>query len=126
MYGHMNNSVYYYLYGSIVNTYLIKHCNFNPLSSDQIGYVVHSTSHFIGSVAFPTVLVLGLRVTKLGNTSVTYQIGLFEQGSDDVKAVGSFTHVFVDRESRRPSIAGMTPDIRKGLEKLLVKETSKL
>ncbi|KAI9759204.1 MAG: hypothetical protein M4579_002491 [Chaenotheca gracillima] len=122
MYDHMNNSVYSFLYDSIVNAYLMQHCSLHPPSSGQIGLVVHSSSDFFGSVGFPAVVQLGLKVSKLGKSSVTYEIGVFEQGVDEVKAVGSFTHVFVDRESNRPAAEGMSDATRKGLEKLLGKE----
>lgn len=63
---------------------------------------------------------LALRANKLGKSSVTYEIGVFERGQDEVKAVGEFIHVFVDRESRRPGKAGMDENLKKGLEELLV------
>lgn len=63
-----------------------------------------------------------LRVNKLGKSSVTYEIGVFEQGQEEVKAVGEFIHVFVDRESRRPRKDGMTEALKTGLEKLVVEK----
>lgn len=65
-------------------------------------------------------LDLGLRVNSLGRSSVRYEIGVFEQGSEDVKAVGEFVHVFVEREGRRPVAGGMLGGLREGLEKLVV------
>lgn len=91
-----------------------------------MGLVVHSHCDFFGSVAFPTLVDLGLRVNKLGTSSVTYEIAVFERGAEDVRAVGGFTHVFVDREKNRPGVDGMSGEIRKGLERLLVTEQSKL
>lgn len=69
---------------------------------------------------FPNVVDLALRVNKLGKSSVTYEIGVFAQGDEDVKAVGEFVHVFVDREGMKPSSQGMNSTLRKGLEALLV------
>jgi acyl-CoA thioester hydrolase len=71
-------------------------------------------------VEFPNVVDLALRVNKLGKSSVTYEIGVFTQGDEDVKAVGEFVHVFVDREGMKPRNAGMSSTLRKGLEALLV------
>ncbi len=88
--------------------------------------MVHSHCDFFGSVAFPTLVDLGLRVNKLGKASVTYEIAVFERGAEDVRAVGGFTHVFVDKETNRPGANGMNSEIRKGLERLLVKQPSKL
>lgn len=69
---------------------------------------------------------LALRVNKLGKSSVTYEVGVFERGKEDVKAVGGYTHVFVERETNRPAASGISEKIRKGLERLLIDEKSKL
>ncbi len=60
----------------------------------------------------------GLRVTRLGRSSVTYEIGLFRQGFEAPAALGSFVHVWVDRESRRP--VPVPEKIRRALERLVV------
>lgn len=80
---------------------------------------MHSHCDYFAPVEFPAVVDLALRANKLGKSSVTYEIGVFERGQDEVKAVGEFIHVFVDRDSRRPGKAGMGEDLRKGLERLL-------
>ncbi|RDW79888.1 thioesterase superfamily protein-like protein [Coleophoma cylindrospora] len=123
MYDHMNNSVYNFLYDSVVNTYLIDHCGLDPPTSNQYGLVVHSHSDFFGSIAFPAIADLALRVNKLGQSSVTYEIGLFERGTEEVKAVGSFIHVFVDRVTGRPAKNGMNDTLKAGLQKLLVSKS---
>ncbi|KAH3913059.1 hypothetical protein HBI56_088290 [Parastagonospora nodorum] len=121
-YFHMNNSVYYFLFDSVVNTYLIKHCSLHPPTSAQIGLVVHSACNYFAPVEFPAVVDLALRVNKLGKSSVTYEIGVFERGQEEVKAVGEFVHVFVDRESRRPGAFGMSEELKRGLQKLSAAE----
>ena len=77
-------------------------------------------------MAFPSVVDLALRVNKLGQSSVSYEVGVFERGAEDVRAVGGFTHVFVERERNRPAAKGMLQETRDGLTKLLVKELAKL
>jgi acyl-CoA thioester hydrolase len=119
MYHHLNNSIYYFLFDSVVNTYLIKHCGLHPPTSSQIGLVVHSHCDYFAPVEFPAVVDLALRVNKLGKSSVTYEIGVFERGQDQVKAVGEFIHVFVDRESRRPGASGMADELKTGLDLLM-------
>lgn len=126
MYDHMNNSVYSFLFDSIINSYLIERCGLRPSTSPQIGLVVHSYSNYFGSVAFPSIVDLGLRVNKLGKSSVTYEVGFFERGFEDVRAVGGYTHVFVERETNRPSASGILEVTRKGLARLLTDEKSKL
>jgi acyl-CoA thioester hydrolase len=110
-------------YDSVVNTYLIQECGLNPPTSTQYGLVVHSHSDFFGSIAFPAVAELALRVNKLGKSSVTYEIALFQQGVEEVKSVGEFIHVFVDRETGRPATNGMNEDLKEGLQKILVKQS---
>ena len=106
-------------YDSVCNTFLIKECGLHPPSSEQYGLIVHSHSDFFGSIAFPAIAELGLRVNKLGKTSVTWEIGLFEQGVDEVKAVGEMVHVFVERKTGRPAVNGLHEELRRGLRKLL-------
>ena len=124
MYHHLNNSVYYYLFDSVVNAYLIKHCSLHPPTSSQIGLVVHSHCDYFAPTEFPAVVDLALRVNKLGKSSVTYEIGVFERGQNEVKAVGEFVHVFVDRESRKPSKAGMATELRDGLQKIQTNQSN--
>lgn len=109
-------------FDSVVNTYLIQHCSLHPPTSPQIGLVVHSHCDYLAPVEFPSVVDLALRVNKLGKSSVTYEIGVFERGQEEVKAVGEFVHVFVDRDSRRPGKDGMSDQLKTGLEKLLAEK----
>jgi len=126
VYHHMNNSIYAFLIDSIVNAYLIEKCGLDPATSAQVGLVVSTYCDYFGSVGYPSVLDLGLRVVKLGKSSVMYEVGIFEQGQDPVRAVGGSVHVFVESQSRRPSKDGMEAKMRQGLEKLLENETAKL
>lgn len=109
-------------FDSIVNTYLITHCNLHPPTSPQIGLVVHSHCDYFGPVAFPAVLDVGMRVKKLGKSSVTYETAVFEQGIEEVRAVGEFVHVYVESESRRPAPEGMTKGMREALAALVEKQ----
>lgn len=125
MYDHMNNSVYYFLFDSVVNTYLIQHCALHPPTSSQIGLVVHSHCDYLAPLGFPAVADLALRVNKLGKSSVTYEIGVFERGIEEVRAVGEFVHVFVDRDTRKPGTNGMSENLRQGLEKIITETRHK-
>ncbi|PWY88968.1 hypothetical protein BO70DRAFT_377428 [Aspergillus heteromorphus CBS 117.55] len=90
--------------------------------ASQVGIMVNSYCDYFASVSFPDILDLGLRVTKLGSSSVTYEVGVFKQGEEQVKVVGGYTHVFVERGSMRPTREGMEGVVRRGLEGLLVKD----
>lgn len=122
----MNNSIYNHLFDSIVNTYLSTHCGIYAPTAPQYGLVVHSHTDFFSSIAFPAVAELALRVNKLGKSSVTYEIALFEKGREEVKAVGEFVHVFVERETGKPGIKGMEKGLREGLQRLVVGEKAML
>ena len=126
VYHHVNNSIYSFLIDSIINAYLIERCGINPATSEQVGLVVNSYCDYFGSVAYPAVLELGLRVVKLGKSSVLYEVGVFEKGEEGVKAVGGSIHVFVEQPGRRPAKEGMPKRTREGLEPLLSKDVAKL
>lgn len=93
------------------------------MTTVRYGLVVHSHGDFFGSIAFPAVADLALRANKLGKTSVTYEIGLFERGVEEVKSVGNIVHVFVDRETGRPAAKGMDSNLKEGLQRLLVNQS---
>ncbi|KAG5950329.1 hypothetical protein E4U53_005243 [Claviceps sorghi] len=118
MYDHVNNSVYNFLFDSAVNTYLIHHCRLHPPTSPHRPLVVHTTTDYFSPIAYPSVAEVGLRVVRLGRASVTYELGLFERGLPDVKAVCHFVHVLVERDTGRPPAGGMPPELRAGLERL--------
>lgn len=122
VYGHMNNSIYYHLFDSLVNAFLISHCGFDPSTSAQIGLVVHSQCDYFGSVGFPDMLDMGLRIKKLGKSSVTYECAVFEQGTEAVKAIGEFVHVFVERETRKPMADGMDGAVKEKLQALVTRQ----
>lgn len=115
----------YIRFDSIINAYLIEQCNLHPPSSDMYGLAVHSHTDYFASIAYPAVAELALRVNKLGKSSVTYEVAVFEKGVDEVKAVGEFIHVFVERATGRPSKSGMNGALRQGLQKLLVQPDNK-
>jgi acyl-CoA thioester hydrolase len=91
----------------------------NPQTKEN-GIVVTSHCDFFGSVQYPDMIDACMRVNKLGSTSVEYEVGIFQQGFEDVRAVGGFMHVFCDQDTGRPMPGGMSKGIREGLEKILV------
>jgi acyl-CoA thioester hydrolase len=121
-YSHVNNAVYYHVFDSVINAYLIAHCDLSPRTSDAIGLVVSSYCHFFSPLSFPDVLDLGLRVNHVGKSSVTYEVGVFREGSAEPAAVGGYTHVFVDAVSRKTS--RMRDRTREGLQKLFIPSSS--
>ena len=101
-YGHVNNVVYYAYFDTVVNAYLIAAGVLDIANSPVIGLVVETGCKYFSAVAFPDEIDAGLRVAKLGNSSVRYEIALFRRGNDVAVAQGYFVHVYVERTSRRP------------------------
>lgn len=103
LYGHLNNVVYYSLFDTLINRYLIKEGGLDIQRGPVLGYMVQTSCTFAGAVAFPDELQGGLRVDHLGTSSVRYQAAIFRAGEDDARAFGELTHVFVERDSQRPT-----------------------
>lgn len=116
IFGHLNNAVHYRLFDTVVNGFLIADCGFDPLTSEVVGLVVESGCCYFSELRFPQVIVAGLRVDHIGNSSVRYEIGLFDKDELESAAQGYFVHVFVDRLSRRPR--PLPPWLRDGLSVL--------
>ncbi|MBO3273941.1 acyl-CoA thioesterase [Pseudomonas schmalbachii] len=102
VYGHVNNVNYYSYFDTVVNEYLMRKGVLDYERGETIGLVVETHCNYFRSIAFPDVIDAGLRVARLGSSSVRYEIGLFREGEDEAAAQGHFVHVYVDRESRRP------------------------
>lgn len=117
-YSHINNAIYFHLFDSVINAYLIAHCDLSPETSDTIGLVISSHCQFFFPLSFPDVLELGLRVNHVGKSSVTYEVGVFREGGMEPAAVGGYTHVFVDAMSRKTS--QMKDRTKEGLQRLSV------
>ena len=101
-YGHVNNVVYYSWFDTVVNEYLIRAGALDIERSPVIGLVVETRCSYFSELAFPQPIDAGLRVARLGNASVRYDIGLFAAEADEASAQGHFVHVYVDRASRKP------------------------
>ena len=102
MYGHMNNVVFYEYVDTAVNMWLIENTGLDIPGGDIVGLVVETACTFHGSLGFPAPIDVGLRVSKIGNTSVTFEIGMFDNNDDQAAAEARFTHVYVDAKTRRP------------------------
>ena len=120
IYGHVNNVVYYSYFDSVANKYLIEEGGLDIKNSQVVGFVVASNCQYTSPIAYPQAIEAGLRVNRLGNSSVEYGIGIFQQGSSVVSAMGTFTHVFVDRSTDKP--VAIPASIRSALEAVLIKE----
>lgn len=116
IYGHMNNVVHYSLFDTAVNGWLIDAGVLDIRAGSQVGLVVETGCRYFAEMAFPDTVTAGLRVTRLGTSSVRYEVGLFRNDDAAAAAEGFFVHVYVDRETRRP--APLSPALRAALEPL--------
>ena len=118
IYGHVNNVTYYSYFDTVVNCFLIDQGGLDIETDSVIGMAVETMCKFNKPLAYPEVLESGLRVGKLGNSSVRYEIGIFQEGAAEAAAMGHFVHVFVDRATGKPA---RIPDaIRSALEQIKV------
>ncbi|MFI4951580.1 MAG: acyl-CoA thioesterase [Burkholderiales bacterium] len=118
-YGHVNNAVYYSYFDTVVNEHLVRAGGLDIRQGPAIGLVVETLCRFHRPLSFPGSVDAGLRVARLGASSVRYDIGLFAGGEEAAAATGHFVHVWVDRATRRPR---PVPDaIRAALAPLLVR-----
>ncbi len=118
VYGHVNNVVYYSYFDTAVNCYLIEKGALDIKASPVIGLCIESKCTFAREITYPEVVEAGIRVGRLGNSSVRYELGLFRRGIEDPVATGYFVHVYVDRETRRP--VSVPDDMRVALAPLVV------
>ncbi len=116
VYRHVNNVVYYSYFDTVVNQYLIEQGVLDIERSEVVGLVVETQCNYFSPITFPDTVLAGLRVAKLGTSSVRYEIGLFRNDEAQTSAQGHFVHVYVDRASNRP--APLPPPLRAALERI--------
>ena len=118
VYGHVNNVVYYAYFDTVINAWLIAEGGLDIHRGDVIGVCAESHCTYRSGFSFPETVEAGLRVARLGGSSVRYEIGLFRAGVEEPAAAGWFVHVFVDRTARRA--VPIPPQLRRALERLLI------
>ena len=117
IYGHVNNVTYYSYFDTVANRYLIEEGGLDIGDGSIVGYVVSSGCDYHSPVTYPESLEAGLRVDKLGNSSVQYGIAIFRAGEPVASAHGHFVHVFVERAVNRA--VAIPPPLRSALQRLL-------
>ena len=114
IYGHINNVAYYAFFDSVVNRFLIEEGGMRPGHDNVVGYVVNSSADYFSPLTYPQELDLGLRIARMGEKYVTWEIGVFGQGAEMSSVTGRFTHAFVDREANKS--AAIPSGIRRAIE----------
>lgn len=119
IYGHVNNVTYYSYFDSAANRYLIEEAGLDIHNGDVIGFVVNSGCSYLSPIAYPDDIEVGLRIDKLGNSSVHYGLAIFKKGQEHACAHGFFVHVFVNRETQKP--VSLPQKMRAAFETILKK-----
>jgi acyl-CoA thioester hydrolase len=118
VYGHVNNVVYYSYFDTVANRYLIEEGGLDISDGRIVGYVVNSGCQYLSPITYPESIEAGVRVEKLGNSSVRYGIGIFREGENQPAAYGHFVHVFVERALNKS--VPIPARLRAALEAILV------
>ena len=118
VYGHVNNVTYYSYFDTVVNDYLIGRGALDIHGGAVIGLVVETGCRYFAPLAFPQALEGGLRVARIGTSSVRYELAVFASGQETPAAEGHFIHVYVDRENRRPT--ALPGPLRSALEAIAI------
>ena len=118
VYGHVNNVIYYSYFDTAANRYLIEEGGLDISDGEIVGFVVSSGCEYHAPITYPEPIEAGLRVEKLGNSSVRYGIGIFKQGAEEAVAHGHFVHVFVNRKANKS--VSIPENLREALERITV------
>ncbi|MCY4206543.1 MAG: thioesterase family protein [Roseovarius sp.] len=117
VYGHLNNVVHYSMFDTAINGWAIERGLLDPRASESYGLVVETGCKYHAEMGFPDRITAGLRVSKLGNSSIRYEVGLFRNDEDIASAEGFFTHVYVNRNTHLPT--PINAERRAAFEKLV-------
>ena len=116
VYGHVNNVVYYSFFDTVVNKFLIEESQLDYSEGKVVGLVVETKCQYFAPIAFPDVVVAGIKVVHIGTSSVRYEIGLFKNDEEKPAAEGHFVHVYVTRSTNKPT--PLSSEMRSILEKI--------
>jgi acyl-CoA thioester hydrolase len=115
-YGHVNNVVHYLMFDTAVNGWLIEASGVDIRRLPAIGLVVETSCRYFAELRFPETVTAGIALEKVGTSSVVYRLALFGEGGEHPAAVGRFVHVYVERDTRRPT--PVPAEIRTALDAL--------
>jgi acyl-CoA thioester hydrolase len=120
-YGHVNNVVYYEAMDTTINAWLVGVAGLDPLGGQAIGVCVASGCEYRQSIAYPDDMEVGLSAARIGRTSVTWALGIFRHSDGAPLAAGTFTHVFVEADTRRPT--PIPPPLRELIDEQLLADS---
>lgn len=118
IYGHVNNVTYYSYFDTAANALLIQKTAFDIHHSPIIGLVVNSSCNFLAELTYPEIIEVGVAISQIGYSSLTYDLAIFKQGKEQASAQGSFVHVFVDRQTKKST--SIPDEMRDALQPFLM------
>jgi acyl-CoA thioester hydrolase len=101
-YGHINNAHYYSFFDTAVDAFLLASDYRKYLAGERQTLVVASECRYFTQVSAPGWIRVGVRIGKIGKSSVTYEVAVFTDDSNMAAAQGLFVHVCVNKETQRP------------------------
>ncbi len=102
-YGHVNNVVHYSWFDTAVNGWLMSATGVDTRQLPAIGVVAETGCRYLAELSFPQTVEVGIAVQRLGRSSVTYGLAVFGEGETVPASLGRFVHVYVDRDTRKPT-----------------------
>ncbi|MFK7956189.1 MAG: acyl-CoA thioesterase [Lysobacterales bacterium] len=120
VYRHVNNAVYYHLVDTVVNGYLLEQGALDIERSDVVGLVVETRCNYFAPLVYPQTIDGALAVERIGRSSIVYKVGLFAEGADSTAALAHFVHVYVERNTHRPT--EIPAPLRAAVERLMVNQ----
>ena len=100
-YGHVNNAIYYSWFDTTLSRFLLETGELDIQASPLVGLAVESLCRYHAPVSFPEAVTVGLRIGRIGNSSVRFELGVFRGEEDLASAEGYFVHVYVDRATQK-------------------------
>lgn len=122
-YRHVNNVVYYGFFDTAVNQHLMAAGALDVERSPCVGLVVETQCRYHAPISFPDRVTVGLRLARLGHSSLRYELAVFRNDEDRAAAEGHFVHVYVNRDNNRP--VAVPPAVRAAVEPLLAADAGR-
>lgn len=119
VFGHMNNAVYFELMDTAVNNQLVEASGRPVEEMDAVGVVAEVSCRYLREMRYPGSVDVGVAVERLGRSSVSYRVGLFQGEGDEASAEGRFVHVYVANTGAARDVVPIPDAIRAALTPLL-------
>jgi acyl-CoA thioester hydrolase len=118
-FGHMNNAAYFELIDTAIDLHLREAIGGAVDSIDTIGVFAEVSCRFFREIGYPAPVDLGVVVDRVGRSSVSYRVGLFQGEDDSAAAEGRVAVVYVDNTDPARPATPLPAAVRSAVESLL-------